>query len=107
MPMSDLTTLGGRLRWARETTKNEETGKPLSEREMSRRAGLSEGMWGLLEGGEKTRPAGTTVEAIADLLGVSTGWVLVRRGDDPDPAAVLASIAQHAPIAPPADERAA
>lgn len=94
--MDDLDTLAGRLKWARGTTRPE-GGDPLSAREMSRRAGLSPGMWSLLEDGERTKPAATTVDAIATLLGVDTGWVLARRGTDPDPGEVAAAVRRCAP----------
>ncbi|MDP3219711.1 MAG: helix-turn-helix transcriptional regulator [Deltaproteobacteria bacterium] len=101
--MEQLDTLGDRLRWARFTTKPalDDSAKPLSAREMSRRAGLSESMWGLLENGEKTEPSGATVDAIATLLDVPSGWVLARRGDDPAADHVRAAIERHAPVVEP------
>lgn len=95
--MDDLDTLCGRMRWARALTKTDEQLKSLSGREMSRRAGLSDSMWGLLESGEKAEPSASTMDALAILLGVTTDWIIARRGNDPSPEHVRAAIASHAP----------
>ena len=92
------------MTWARDATSSDADG-PLSAREMSRLAGLSESMWGLLEAGEKTGPSAKTMVSIATLLGVTTDWIIARRGPDPSEESVRAAVerARAGHDAPPAD----
>jgi transcriptional regulator with XRE-family HTH domain len=72
----ESTTLGTRLRWAREAA-------GLKARELDRMAGRPEGHASLIERGARPRIELDTAGAYADALGVSVDWL--RNGTGPEP----------------------
>ena len=81
-----LTTLGERLRWAREVA-------CLSTRSLSDMAGLSKDMVGLIERGAKSdHLEAATLVRLADTLGVETTWLFDGRGQAPSGDAILAAV---------------
>ena len=89
--MHDLSTLPGRLKWARFAARNADEKEP-SARSMSELAGLSVAMWALLESGDRTSPAASTILAIASAIGVSAEWLFAGEGAAPTEADVHAAV---------------
>lgn len=94
-----MDTLPERLVWLRTTI-------GVSARELSARAGLSSGMWGLLESGEKDDPRGSTLGAIAESTGTGLDWLMKGKGEAPDADDVRAAsdAARRRIDAPPTPE---
>lgn len=75
-----------RLRRARETAE-------LSQRELSRLAGLSEGTVWFIECRPDKETAQSFVVALADVLGVSLDWLVRGLGDEPTAEQIRAAVA--------------
>ena len=57
------------------------------------RAGLSKGAVSMIESGNRPDPSGSTVAALAKVLGVSADWLLSGTEPGPDAEAVKAAVA--------------
>jgi transcriptional regulator with XRE-family HTH domain len=66
----------------------------ISAAHLGKLAGRSKSIVALIESGDREDPGGSTVSAIAAVLGVSTDWLLNGTGEPPAPDAVKASIAR-------------
>ena len=83
-----MDSLKARLRWAREAS-------GLSPRKLGFLAGLkSETHVGLIESGLRRHLEGSTLLALAEVLGVRPAWLLNGEGPDPTPESVYASVAR-------------
>lgn len=71
-----MSTMRERLRIARET-------RGLSRHKLSLAAGLAQALAGAIERGDITDPGGSTIAALARVLGVSTDWLLTGEGHGP------------------------
>lgn len=71
-----LRTLGDRVRYAREL-------RLLSGNQLSKVAGLSRAHVGMIERGDVEDPAGSTVQKLAEALGVDADWLLTGHGLGP------------------------
>lgn len=56
-------------------------------------AGLSKGAVSMIESGNRTDPSGSTVAALAKVLGISADWLLSGTEPEPDAKTVKAGIA--------------
>lgn len=79
-------TLAERLRFARHLA--EVTGADLGVF-----AGLSKGAVSMIESGNRPDPSGSTVAALASVLGVSADWLLSGIGAEPKAKALQAAVA--------------
>lgn len=71
-----MDTLATRLKAAREAAH-------LTERALSKAAGLSPTHVGLIESGARPTPSAETLGALADVLGVGLDWLARGRGEAP------------------------
>lgn len=78
-----MDTIAARLKAAREAAH-------LTERGLSKAAGLSPTHVGLIESGARSTPSAETLGALADALGVSLDWLARGRGEAPAFARVAA-----------------
>lgn len=82
-----MRTLASRLTWARKHS-------GLKQRALARLAGLkSERHVGLLESGDRDNPELKTLQAIADVLGVSVGWLASGEAPVPTPEGIRKAVA--------------
>ena len=80
-----LKTLAERLKWARNQAR-------ISQRALARAAQLkSERHVGQFESGERDNPELKTLQALADALGLSIGWLANGDGEMPEAQAVQAA----------------
>jgi transcriptional regulator with XRE-family HTH domain len=84
--MALLRTLKHRVRWARKTA-------GVGQTELSELAGLTRTHIGTFES-DRTRGSldGTTILALADVLGVSMEWLVAGRGETPSAEHLIASV---------------
>ena len=92
------TNAGERLRWLREQVEE------LSQREVDRIAGRTEGQCGMIEGRGQMSMRPDVAASYANVFGVTRSWLLFGEGSEPTADAVRAAVeAARAAKAPPAD----
>lgn len=84
--MNELDTLGRRIAFARGLAN-------LSAARLGKLANLSSAIVAMIEKGDRKDPVGSTVASIAQVLGVSTDWLLTGVGDPPTKEQVEAALA--------------
>ncbi|MBL8684399.1 MAG: helix-turn-helix transcriptional regulator [Myxococcales bacterium] len=68
----------------------------VSHESVSLSAGLAGGHVGLIVSGRVKRPSADVLAKIADVLGVSLDWIVLGRGDSPDPSVVRIKVRERA-----------